>query len=59
MIDRVEQTGAAERAGREEQRIAREDRRHDEAGFGEDDEEEDAVDPGAVGSVSANRCSSM
>ena len=45
---RVEEPGAAERAGREEQRVARQDRRDDQAGLGKDDEEDDAVDPGAV-----------
>ena len=45
---RVEHAGRAERADREEQRIARQKRRDDQAGLGKDDREQDAVDPGAV-----------
>ena len=37
-----------QRAGHEEQRIAGQEGRHDEAGFGEDNDEQDAVDPQAV-----------
>ena len=39
----------AERARREQQRIARQERRDDEAGLREDDREQDAVDPRPVG----------
>ena len=45
----LEGAGRAQRPGREEQRIARQKRRDDEAGFGKDDGEQQAVDPRAVG----------
>ena len=45
----VEQSGAAQGARGEEQRIAGQDRRDHQAGFGEDNEEDDPVHPGAVG----------
>ena len=40
--------GRGQRAGREQQRVAREKRRHDEAGLREDDGEQDAVHDGPV-----------
>ncbi len=46
---RTQRAGRGQRAGREQQRVARQKRRHDESGLREDDEEEERVDPGAVG----------
>jgi hypothetical protein len=39
---------SAQRAGDEEQRVARQEGRDDEAGLGEDDQEQDGIHPGAV-----------
>lgn len=44
----VQDVRASQSAGREQERIAREKRRHDEAGLGENDGEEQAVNPRAV-----------
>ena len=44
----VERAGRRQRAGRKEQRIARQKRRDDQAGLRKDDEEQDGVDPDAV-----------
>ena len=41
----VEHAGGRQRPGGEVQRVARQERRHDEPGLGEDDGEEDGVGP--------------
>ncbi len=45
---RFERPGGREGACGKEQRVARQERRDDEPGLGEDDREEQAVDPGPV-----------
>ena len=45
----VESSDRRDGARREQQRIPRQKRRHDETGFREDDEEQDEVDPCAIG----------
>ena len=44
----VEAARRRDRAGGEEQRVAGQERRHDQPGLGEDDHEEHSVDPPAV-----------
>ncbi len=44
----VHAAGGRQRSGDEQQRIAGQERRHHEAGFHEDDQEQDGVDPRAV-----------
>ena len=46
---RVHGAGCTQGAGGEQQRVARQERRDDEPGLGEDDQEEQPVDPDTVG----------